>query len=96
MSVLTFFISTKLGRGLALGAVALAALAWAYFHVKGIGYAECKAEWDRAEQAQIERGSGAREEAEREIPPVPEPKPAPDPAPVPKWMRDDPYNRDNH
>jgi hypothetical protein len=60
------------------------------------GAARIKAEWKAAEQRAIEKGRNARERAEQDIPAV-----APDPGPrnrdnPPKWVRDDPDNRDNH
>lgn len=52
---------------LSIAGAAIAALIFAYVHVKGLGYDQCKADWLKAEQAAIERGLDARRDAERDV-----------------------------
>lgn len=66
MTYLAFFL-TPLGRWVGGAVAALAVLMVAYYHVKGIGYAECKVEWQRAESEAIKRGRDARTGAERDV-----------------------------
>ncbi len=91
--------------------IMLGALAFNFVYTMGYqnGASITKAEWDKREQAAIDRGRDIRDQAEAEIEPVVEepvvpasgstaPVPAPRrpvPAP-PRWMSDDRYNRDNH
>lgn len=61
------FLLSPIGRYLAGAAVIIAALTGAYFWIKGVGYDQCKAEWNEAERAAIERGLDARRDAERDV-----------------------------
>lgn len=61
------FLLSPVGRYLAGAAVIIAALAGAYFWIKGVGYAECKADWNAAEIRAVERGEAARRDAERDV-----------------------------
>ena len=83
MAVLGFFLS-PVGRWLAGALVALLALTWAYHHVKGIGYAQCKAEWTGALVDESREGEQARTDAERDVRDD-----------TPDSVRNDPWNRDN-
>lgn len=64
--MIAFFLS-PIGRYLAGAAVIIAALVGAYFWIKGVGYAQCKADWIAADRAAIERGLGNRRDADRDV-----------------------------
>jgi hypothetical protein len=79
----------------------LAAIGWGlafggYTYGDSNGAARITAEWKAAEQRGIKQSGDARRDAEQDIPPL-DPSPAPGRVgDAPRWMRDDPYNRDNH
>lgn len=80
MPILAFFLS-PIGRWVAIGAIALAALGAndLYFYKKGENHVQEK--WDAAVQAAIDKGNAARTDAERAI------------TADPDGLRDD-FNRD--
>lgn len=109
VAVVIFFPAA---RKLAIAAAALWLLAFtAYTLGDSHGADRVQERWDAAREAAVERGRGARERAEREIPlaepAAPEPPPQAGDGPaagparvrvpraVPQWMRDDTRNRDN-
>jgi hypothetical protein len=61
------FLLSPIGRWLIGAGVIIAALTAAYFYLKGVGYAQCKADWDAAIAEGIERGNEARSDAERDV-----------------------------
>jgi hypothetical protein len=65
MNALILLLS-PIGRWLAGGLVISAALWGAYNHVKGLGYAECKSQWDAANAKNIRDGAAARSRGERD------------------------------
>lgn len=57
-------ILSPIGRYVGIGLAVSVALWWGYAHVKGIGYAECKSEWNAANVKVIEDGSAARRDGD--------------------------------
>lgn len=55
-----------IGRYLIIFGVISGAATWAYYHVKGTGYAECKHEWDIANARAVIEGHNARAAGERD------------------------------
>jgi hypothetical protein len=82
-------------------AAALVAIGWALafgsYTLGDInGAARITDEWKAAERRDIKQGSTAREQAERDIPPVPDRAAVGGRGDPPEWVRNDPDNRDNH
>jgi hypothetical protein len=79
-----FFLLSPFIRWIAGGTVIVAALAGAFYYVKGLGYEQCKNEWYWALEQEAKDGEQIRTDSERAVT-----------RDTPDSVRNDKRNRDN-
>jgi hypothetical protein len=61
------FVFSRTGAYVLGGVALVACLTFGYQHVKGIGYAECRVDWEKAERAAKDLGDDARRDGARDV-----------------------------